>query len=103
MDRTGGISIVDREEEVVTTEDEIFKGDGVGKAESWRDGVCMGDQRSVGSEMRERVVHLGVAMLEGRVSGEEAQEDKVAVVVSEGELMMFGEWLCRWDCKWKWE
>ena len=52
-DRTGGISIVDGEEEVVTTEDEMFKGDGVGKAESWRDGVCMGDQRSAGSGMRE--------------------------------------------------
>ena len=50
-DRTGRISIVDGGEDV-TKEGSMFKGDGVGKVELWRDGVFMGDQRSVGLAMR---------------------------------------------------
>ena len=43
------------------------------------------------------MVHPGVATLDGRVSGEEVRDIKVAVEVKEGELMMFGEWLCKWE------
>ena len=38
------------------------------------------------------MVHQGVVMLDGRVSGEEDREAKVAVEVKDGELMMFDEW-----------
>ena len=34
-------------------------------------------------------VHLGMVTLEGKVAEEVGQEDKVAVDVNEGELMMF--------------
>ena len=69
-DRTGGISIIDGRGDV-TTEGSMFKGDGVGKTKSWRDGVCVGDQRLAGSEVRGQVVHPRVATLESKVSGEE--------------------------------
>ena len=44
------------------------------------------------------MVYPGVAMLEGRVSEEEVQEVKVAVDVSDGELMIFW-WSCEWEEK----
>ena len=89
-ERTGGISIVAGEEE-------IGKGDGVGKEVLPGEGVCFGNQGSMFSEGMERVAHPGVATLDGRVSGDEVREVKVAVDVSEGELMMFGEWFCEWE------
>ena len=49
------------------------------------------------SEGMERVAHPGVATLDGRVSGDEVREVRVAVEVREGELMMFGEWFCEWE------
>ena len=49
------------------------------------------------SEGMERVAHPGVATLDGRVSGEEVREAKVAVDVKDGELMTFGEWFCEWE------
>ena len=45
MDRTGGISIVGRGEDVTTGE--IDKEDEVGKAEPLGGGVCLGNHRSV--------------------------------------------------------
>ena len=83
MERMGGISIV------VGGED-IAKGDGAGNEELLGEGVCLENQGSacVG---RGRVVHPGVAMLDGRVLGEEVREVKVAVNVRDGELMMFDE------------
>ena len=88
--RKGGISIVGGDEE-------IGKGDGVGKEVLPGEGVCFGNQGSMFSEGIDRVAHPGVATLDGRVSGDEVREVKVAVDVSEGELMMFGEWCCRWE------
>ena len=40
------------------------------------------------------MVHLGVVTLEGRVSGEEDQEVKVAIDVKEGELIVFNKEVC---------
>ena len=51
-------------------------------------GVCLKSQSSAHSVGKKRQeVHLGVAMLEGRVSGDEEWEVKVAVLVREGELI----------------
>ena len=63
----------------------------MGKEELPGKGVCFGNQgwACVG---RRRVVHPGVATLDGRVLGEEVREVKVAVDVRDGELMMFCEW-----------
>ena len=69
-ERTGGISIVDRGEEV-TTGGEIDRGDGVGKEEPLDSGICLGCQSSTHSEERECVAHPGVDTLDERVSGEE--------------------------------
>ena len=80
-ERTGGISIV-------TGEEDITKGDGVGNSELLGDGVCLENQGSACAG-RGRVVHLEVVTFDGRVSGEEVREVRVAVEVSEGELMMF--------------
>ena len=66
-------------------------GEGIGNEVLLGEGVCLGDQGSMFSEGIERVAHPGVATFEGRVSGDEVREVKVAVDVSEGELMMFGE------------
>ena len=67
----GGISIVDGGE-VVTTREEIDKGDGVGKSGLLGGGVCSGSQSSSHSVGREgQEVHPGVAMLEGKVAGDE--------------------------------
>ena len=58
--------------EAVATGEEIDRGDRVGKVELLGGGVCSGSQisaYSVGKKMWE--VHLGVAMLDGRVSGDE--------------------------------
>ena len=40
-------------------------------------------------------------MLEGTVAGEEVREDKVAVHVREGELIVFGKLLCEWGRRWR--
>ena len=37
--------------------------------------------------------------LDGRVSEDEEQEGRVAVVVKDKELMMCSEWLCKWEEK----
>ena len=66
-------------------------GEGIGNEVLLGEGVCLGDQGSMFSEGIECVAHPGVATFEGRVSGDEAREVRVAVDVSEGELMMFGE------------
>ena len=65
-----GISKVGGGEEV-TTEEEIDRGDGVGKEEPLGGGVCSGCQSLICSVEREQLAHLGVATLDGRVSGEE--------------------------------
>ena len=62
-ERTEGISIVGADEE-------RFRGVGVGNIELLGNGVCLGNQGLACSE-RGRVVHPGVATLDGRVSGEE--------------------------------
>ena len=91
MERTGGISIIGGEEE-------IDKGDGVGKSGPLGGGVCSGSQSSACSVGKKRQeVHLGVATLDGRVLGEEEREVRVAVLVREGELMMCGKWVCEWE------
>ena len=86
MDRIGGISIIGGGKEV-TTGGEIGKEDRVGKSEVLGDGVCSGYQRMACSVERRQEVHLGVATLEGRVTGDEGQEDRVMVEIREGELM----------------
>ena len=71
MERTGGISIVGGGEEV-TTEEEMDKGDRVGKSGPLGGGVCSGSQssaRSMGKKRQE--VHLGVATMDGRMSRDE--------------------------------
>ena len=70
MERTGGISKVGGGEEV-TTEEEIDRGDGVGKEELLGGRVCSGCQSSVQSVEREPVAHPGVVTLDGRVLGDE--------------------------------
>ena len=80
-ERMGGISIVIGDED-------IARGDRVGKVELLGNEVCLGNQGSVCAG-RGRVVHPGVAMLEGRVSGEDVREVKVVVDVRDGELMVF--------------
>ena len=70
IDRTGGISIIDRGEEV-TTEEEMDRRDGVEKVELLDGGVCLGSHslaHSVGEKRQE--IHLGVATLEGKVAGD---------------------------------
>ena len=70
-ERTGGVSIVSGGEEV-TMGEEIDKGDRVGKVEPLGSGVCLGSQSSACSVRKRRLdVHLGVAMLDGRVSEDE--------------------------------
>ena len=71
-------------------------GEGIGKEVLLGEGVCLRNQSSACAG-RGRVVHPGVATLDGRVSGEEVREVKVAVEVRDGELMMFGEWSCEWE------
>ena len=92
-ERTGGISIVGGGEEV-TMGDEIDKGDRVGNEEPLGGGVYSGIQSFACSVERGRVVHLEVATLEGRVSGDEEREAKIAADIGEGELMMCDEWVC---------
>ena len=89
-ERTGETSIV-------VGDEEIFKGDRAGNVELLGGGVCIGNQGSACAG-RGRVVYLGVVTLEGRVSGEEVQEVRVAVEVSEGELISCDEW-CEWEEK----
>ena len=79
-------------------DEEIDKGDEVGKEEPLGSGVCLGSQslaRSVGEKRRE--VHLRVATLDGRVLEEEEREVRVAVLVREGELMMCDKWVYEWE------
>ena len=38
-----------------------------------------------------------MATLDGRVSGKEVREVRVAVEVRDGKLMMFSEWSCEWE------
>ena len=76
--------------------EEIDRRDGVGKEELLGGGVCSGIQSLTFSVERGCVVHLGVAMVEGRVFGDEEWEVRVAVDVKEGELMIF-EWSCEWE------
>ena len=93
----GGISIAGGGE-VVTTGDERDKGDGVGKEKPLGSRVCSGSQSlacSVGK--RRQVVHPGVATLDGRVVGDKGLEDRVAVDVNKGELMIFDERVCEWE------
>ena len=71
-----------------------LRGGGIGKEVLLGEGVYLGNQGLMFSEGMERVAHPGVATLDGRVSGEEVREVKVAVEVREGELMMFDEWFC---------
>ena len=49
------------------------------------------------SEGMECVAHPGVATLDGRVSGDEVREVRVAVEVRDGELMMSDEWFYEWE------
>ena len=79
---------------IVVGDEEMTAGDGVGKEVLLGEGVYLGNQGSMFSEGMERVTHPGVATLDGRVSGDEVQEVRVAVDVGEGELMMFDEWSC---------
>ena len=72
-------------------------GDGVGNEVLLGKGVCLGNQGSMFSEGMERVAHPGVATLDGRVSGEEVRDVKVAVEAKDGELMMFDEQFCEWE------
>ena len=58
--------------------------------------MCLGNQRVVCLVERRWEVHPGVMMFDGKVVGDEGQEDRVAVNVKEGELMMFIRWLCEW-------
>ena len=81
---------------MVGGDEEIARGDGAGNEELLGDGVCLRNQGSACSG-RGRVVHPGVAMLDGRVSGEEVREVKVAMDVKKGELMMYNEWFCEWE------
>ena len=69
--RIGWIFIVGGGEDVATGED-MDRGDGVGKAELLGGGVYLGSQSSACSVGKKRQeVHLGVATMEGRVSGDE--------------------------------
>ena len=68
-ERMGGISIVDGGKEV-TIEEEIDRGDGVGKEELLGGRVYSGIYGSMFSVERGQVVHPGVAIVDGRVSGE---------------------------------
>ena len=67
-------------------------GEGIGNEVLLGEGVYLGNQDSMFSEGMERVAHPGVATLDGRVSGEEVREVKVAVEVKDGELILSGEW-----------
>ena len=53
----------------------------------------------VGSSERTWKVHLGVAMLEGKVAGDVGQEGRVVVDVSKGEFMVCNECVCEWRRK----
>ena len=97
-ERTGGISIVGLGE-VVTMGGEIDSGDGVGKEEPLGSGVYSGYHGLAFSVGMERVAHPGVATLDRRVSGEEMQEVKVVVEVSNGELMICDGWWCEWEMR----
>ena len=88
-ERTGGISIV--------VAGEMFKGDGVGKVELWRDRVFVGNQRLAGLATGERVVHSEVAMLDGRVAGDKEREVRVVVDVRKGDVMLFIKRVCKWE------
>ena len=73
------------------------KGDGAEKSKLLDNGVCSESQSSACSVGRKRQeIHPGVVTLDGSVVGDEVREDKVMVEVSEGELMLFDEWLCEW-------
>ena len=96
MERMEGISMVEGRE-VVTTGGETDVGDGMGKEVLLGEGVCLWSQSSMGLVGRGRVVHPGVAMLEGRVFREEEQEVKVAVDVRDRELIMCGMWWYEWE------
>ena len=76
-------------------EEEIGTGDRMGKYRLLDDRVYSENQSSVCLVERRQVVHPGVATLDGRVAGDERQEDKVAVEVRVGELMMCNEWFCK--------
>ena len=66
-------------------------GEGDGKLEWLGDRVVVEIQRVTDLVERIREIQSEVATLEGKVAGEEGQEDKVAVEVREKELMMCGE------------
>ena len=81
MDRMGGISKVGRSEEVAKDE-EMDKGDRVEKLDLLGDRVCSGSQSSTCSVGKKRQkVYPGVAMFDGRVAGDDRNEDRVAVDV----------------------
>ena len=72
-------------------------GEGIGKEVLLGEGVYLGNHGSMFSEGIERVAHPGVATLDGRVSGDEVRDGKVAVEVKDGELIVFDEWSCEWE------
>ena len=75
----------------------MVAGEGIGNEVLLGEGVYLGNHGSMFSEGIECVAHPGVATLDGRVSGEEVREVKVAVEVRDGELMAFDGWFCEWE------
>ena len=76
MERMGGISRVGGGE-MVATGDKKDKGDGVGKSGPLGGGMYSGSQSSAHSVGKKRwEVHLGVATLEGRVSGNRSERSR---------------------------
>ena len=70
MDRIGGISMVDRGEEV-TTKEEMGRGDGMGKSDLFGERVCL-EYQSVACSVESRwEVHPGVMTFKGRVTRED--------------------------------
>ena len=98
-DRTGGISIVGRGE-IVTTSEEIDRGDRLGRVELLGGGVCLEHQSLVCLvEKKRQEVYPGVVTFDGSIAGEEGQEDRMVVEVRGRELMMCSEWFCKWEEK----
>ena len=95
VDREDREDFYSRWSEEVTTGD-IGKGEGVGKEELSGSRVCSSTQSSTHSVERGRVVQPEMAMLEGKVLGEEEQEVKVVVDIKDGELIVF-ERSCKWE------
>ena len=69
-------------------------GEGEGKLNLLGDRVAVGNQRFLKVLERVQAPHPGVTTLEGSISENKVQEERVAVEVREGELMMCDEWFC---------